>query len=183
VRPILTPIHDPPSPSSFTRICPLLSPPRRRHALPIQKLSLAVENSGGADQFFTTFQKGGFLDVPEIQAGTQLPQSDIAGLVALYGGPFTRNQWVRLISSRLPEDLPRLRSSIEADVVLTRLAERTRGTNWEELANASTTADEFVQVFRTLKLHCDTDIRQLYESEGKDAFIAAIKVRADRLAL
>jgi hypothetical protein len=144
---------------------------------------MAVENSGGAEQFFTTFQRNGFLGASEIQAGTQFKQSDIAGLVSLYGGPFTLNQWRTLITSRTLEDFARLRRSIEADVALTHIAERTLGTNWEELATSCTTADEFTQALRKLNVHvASSDICQLYNLEGKDAFIAAIKVRAERYA-
>jgi hypothetical protein len=34
-------------------------------------------------------------------------------------------------------------------VVLMRITERTRGTNWEELANSCTTADKFTQTLGT----------------------------------
>jgi hypothetical protein len=177
-------VSTPPLPN-FARTCPLASPPRICHhpILTIQKLASAIESLGSAKQFFNTFQKDGFLGAEGIERGTQFSLDDIQPLVALYGGPFTLSQWVHLISDgahprAAPVDFAQLRRMIEDDVVLTRIATRTRGTNWEELTSSCTTCDEFVQALRKLKIHISvSDIRDMYESHGKDAFIDAIKSR------
>jgi Ca2+-binding EF-hand superfamily protein len=169
--------------ASFAKSCP--TRPQNCEIITLQKLAGYIENTGSAQQFFNAFQRDGRLGGAEIAAGVPFPVDAIHQLVATYEGPFTLSRWVHLISDgashrRAPIDFASLRRMVEDDVVLERIAERARGTKWEEVTRPATTADEFVQSLRKIKIHVNTDdIRAMYEGHGKAAFVAAIRRRTD----
>jgi hypothetical protein len=73
----------------------------------------------------------------------------------------------------------KLRQEIEEDVVVTRIAVRTLNTNWEELTRQATTPDEFVRDLQKLNVFISADdIREMFDRDGKDAFIATIRAKS-----
>lgn len=154
-----------------------------------RELAKRFEESGSAQAFFHKWQNNGKLGVDEIHNGVfsdfeiDFPTDDLKAIADAHGGPFTLSDFVALISRsiRKPErtvNLTQLRKETEDDVVLTRIAERTYGKKWEEATSAAVTADDFISGLRTIGVFmCSDDIRDMFDSNGKDAFIDTIKER------
>ncbi|OHS99904.1 hypothetical protein TRFO_08229 [Tritrichomonas foetus] len=158
-----------------------------------QRLANSISKLGSAQEFFGRWQNGSLIGAEEIHNGILAESQYDFSLELLYmlmqnnGGPFTMSEFVSLISDAeawksQKVDFNKLRKDTEEDVVLTRIAQRTAGTQWEEAVYDAVSAQTFVEGLMKVKVYINTNnVLSLYDRLGTNGLINAIKEKARSL--
>lgn len=158
-----------------------------------QKLATSISKVGSAQDFFTKWQNGTILGADDIHTGLlaelqyDFPIDLLHIIVQCNGGPFTLSEFVSMISDveawkTKKVDFSKLRRETEEDVVLTRIAQRTVGKQWENAVYEAMTPKSFVEGLQKVNVYItENDIQTLYDRLGTNGLINAVKEKMKSL--
>ena len=155
-----------------------------------QRLAATISKLGSAQEFFNKWQNGSVIGAEEIHNGIlndnniDFPMDILKILVQNNEGPFSLSEFVSLISdadawTSKHVDFLKLRKDTEEDVVLTRIAQRTAGTKWEEFVATAISPQTFTDGLQKVHVYINpANVQSLYDRLGTNGLINAVKEKA-----